>query len=198
MTFADLAVVTATLLAWGSLVPQIRKLARTGDVVGVSANWPAMGLVTNAAWTSYLLSQALWLAAPSTAVMVGFYALVLWMLHRSGASLLRPAAGGGVWAAGLTVVGLAGGWGTLGIVLGWSYAVQLSPQVWTAYRTWRPSGIAPGTWMLVTVEAALWWIYGWWFSDTPIMIYAAVGVTAGVLILVRYSVTRHRPVPAAA
>jgi uncharacterized protein with PQ loop repeat len=198
VTFADLAVVTATLLAWSSLVPQIRKLAKTGDIAGVSANWPAMGFVTNAAWTSYLLSQRLWLAAPSTAVMVGFYALVLWMLGRSGAALVKPAVAGAVWAAGLAVTGLVGGWGALGIVLGWSYAAQLSPQVWTAYRTWLPSGIAPGTWTLVTVEAALWWIYGWWFSDTPIMIYATVGMTAGILILIRYAATRRRTLPAPA
>ncbi|MEX1044273.1 MAG: PQ-loop domain-containing transporter, partial [Acidimicrobiia bacterium] len=76
MTLADVAVIAATVLAWWSLIPQIRKLIRTEDATGVSGTWPAIGLVSNAAWTAYLVSQALWAATPATTVMVFFYFVV--------------------------------------------------------------------------------------------------------------------------
>ena len=47
---ATIAVVVATILAGLSLIPQILKLVRTRDAAGVSSTWPAIGLVTNAAW----------------------------------------------------------------------------------------------------------------------------------------------------
>lgn len=192
MSLADVAVVVATLLSWVSLLPQIVKLARGRDASGVSATWPAIGLVSNAAWTAYLLAGRLWAAAPSTAVMVVFYALVLRYLHLSGLPLRRPLARGAAWAAALAAVGAAGGWPLFGIVLGWSYAVQLSPSVWTAYRTDRPTGVSPGTWALISFEGVLWGMYGWWNADTPIVVYAVVGAVTGILVLARHSATRRR------
>lgn len=54
MTFADVAALAATVLSGISLLPQIRKLVRTGDVRGISPTWPVFGMVTNAAWLAYL------------------------------------------------------------------------------------------------------------------------------------------------
>jgi hypothetical protein len=93
VTLADLAVITATVMAWWSLIPQIRKLLRTANPSGVSGTWPAIGLVSNAGWTAYLLSQQLWAAVPSTTVMVFFYAVVLRALHRTGVPLAQPSVG---------------------------------------------------------------------------------------------------------
>ncbi|NIP82166.1 MAG: hypothetical protein GWM90_24270, partial [Gemmatimonadetes bacterium] len=88
--------------------------------------------------------------------------LVLRYLHLSGLPLRGPLARGAAWVAVLAAVGAGGGWPLFGIVLGWSYAVQLSPSVWTAYRTDRPTGVSPGTWTLISVEGVLWGMYGWW------------------------------------
>lgn len=185
MTFADIAVIVATLLAWTSLVPQIVRLGRTGNANGVSTTWPAIGLVSNAAWTAYILSQELWAAAPSTAVMVIFYLLVFRALAGTGVRLGRPIARGVMWTLILAGTGIIGGWSALGLLLGWSYVIQLAPAVWSVYRTDRPTGVSAPTWILIVVEALLWGFYGWWFSDIPIIVYAAVGVVAGCTILVR-------------
>lgn len=56
---ATFALVVATVLAAVSLLPQILKLVRTGDPRGVSATWPAISLVTNAAWSVYLIQAGL-------------------------------------------------------------------------------------------------------------------------------------------
>ena len=185
MTLANSAVILATILAWWSLIPQIRKLLRTADPTGVSGTWPAIGAVSNAGWTAYLVSQGLWAAVPSTTVMVFFYLVVLRTLHKAG----LPLAGVVVRGVASTLVVLAayifGSWVVLGLVLGWAYVPQLAPAVWAAYRTPDPTGIAAGTWVLIGFEAALWMVYGALLDDTPVVIFGGVGVVAAVLILAR-------------
>lgn len=182
---ADAFVIIATLLAWTTLIPQIVKLARTGDPQGVSATWPFIGLVTNAAWTLYLWSQQLWAAMPSTAGMVFFYLLVIHYLRKADVSLGRPLGRGVGLTALLSALGSAFGWGGLGLVLGWSYAVQMSPAVWSTYRVTNPTGVSIPSWSLITIESGLWALYGWLLSDTPIVIFGLTGLVAGLAIVIR-------------
>jgi uncharacterized protein with PQ loop repeat len=191
VTPADLSVIAATLLAWISLVPQIVRLARTGDPTGVSTTWPAIGLVSNAGWTLYLLSRELWAAIPSTVVMVVFYGLVLRALARTGTRLDRSWGRGATWAALLGIAAAIGGMRGLGLVLAWSYVVQIAPAVRAVYAVGRPTGVSVATWLLIAAEAGLWGFYGWWFDDLPVMIYAAVGVLGGLAIVVRMAAIRR-------
>ena len=185
MTLADAAVILATIMAWWSLIPQIRKLIRTADPSGVSGTWPAIGLVSNAGWTAYLWSQHLWAAVPSTSVMVVFYLIVLRTLRRAGLHLGAAVVRGILSIAVLVVTFALGSWGALGLVLGWAYVPQLAPAIWAAYRVSDPAGISAGTWALIGIEAVLWMVYGGLLSDAPVMIFGAVGVVAAALILVR-------------
>ncbi|MDX1449523.1 MAG: hypothetical protein R3246_10735 [Acidimicrobiia bacterium] len=185
MTLANLSVIAATVMAWWSLIPQIRKLIRTGDAAGVSGTWPAIGLVSNAGWTAYLVSQQLWAAVPSTSVMVFFYVVVIRAVHKTGAPI-RGAIVRGIYSVGVLGVTFAlGSWHALGLVLGWAYVPQLAPAVWSAYRSPDPSGVSSGTWALIGVEAALWVVYGVLLGDTPVVIFGSVGVVASILILAR-------------
>lgn len=189
MTLANLSVIAATVMAWWSLIPQIRKLIRTGNAAGVSGTWPAIGLVSNAGWTAYLVSQELWAAVPATTVMVFFFLVVIRTMHRAGV----PMAGAmlrGVYSIGVLIVTFVlGSWTALGLVLGWAYVPQLAPAVWAAYRTSDPSGVSSGTWALIGIEAVLWVVYGVLLSDGPVIIFGSVGVVASVLILLRVSAT---------
>jgi uncharacterized protein with PQ loop repeat len=194
VTLANLAVILATVLAWWSLIPQIRKLLRTSDPSGVSGTWPAIGLASNAGWTAYLLSQQLWAAAPATTVMVFFYAVVLRTLRKAGVPLTAPIARGVLSIVLLVAAYSLGSWTVLGLVLGWAYAPQLAPAVWAAYRTPDPTGISSGTWALIGFEAALWMVYGGLLGDTPVVIFGAVGVVVATLILARvWATVRLRP-----
>lgn len=191
MNLADAAVILATLLAVAFLLPQIVKLARTGNPEGVSSTWPALGAVTNAGWVAYLSSQHLWPSVPSAAIMVLFYTVILFYLAKAGRGLRSPIVRGIVWAGVLGLILRLGGWHTLGVVLGLAYVVQVTPSVWAAYRSPDPSGIAPSTWWLSVAGAALWMYYGWANADVPIMIFAVTSGVAAALILVRYFITRR-------
>lgn len=185
-TLASLAVVVATILGVTALIPQIVKLVRTGDAAGISGTWPAIGLVSNAAWSAYLIQAGLWPASISTSSMIGFYALVLWGLRRAGAPLRRPAVRGVVWGAVLGMITAGAGWFVLGTVLGFSQFIQMAPAIWTAYGTDIPSGISAVTWWISGIEGMLWGYYGWYHGDVPVMIFAATFVTTAGLMLARY------------
>src|SRR5690554_5969126 len=192
---ATIAVVLATILAGLSLVPQILKLVRTRDAAGVSATWPAIGFVTNAAWCAYLLQAGLWPASISTMLMVVFYSVVMWGLARAGRSLGGSIARGVLWTATLVAITAVGGWLALGTVLGFSQFLQVAPAIITAYRTARPTGIAPATWWIAGSEGLLWGYYGWFHGDVPIMIFAATYATTSALMLIRYYIVVRQPSP---
>ncbi len=188
----DLAALAATLLAVGGLWPQILRLVRTGDVAGVSITWATLGVATNGAWFAYALHEELWFAAPCTVAMMCFYSALGVALARHGVAPGRPVVVAGAWAILMAVIGAVGGWAALGIVLGVAYAVQVAPSVWSAYRTWAPSGISPATWAISVVEIALWGTYGVAKRDPAVMTFAFTGVLAGGAILGRWYATRHR------
>ena len=189
---ANVAIIAATVLAASALIPQIAKLIRTQQPDGVSPTWAAFGVVTNTTWAVYLTSQALWLALPAVVMVVTGYAATLVLLHRLRAGTRTSIPLGVGWALTLTTIGAIGGWTVLGTVLGFSYGVQVSPGIWTAYRTYRPDGISPATWWILLIEALLWGYYGWWHADTPLMIFAVVAALASVAMLARYGATRRR------
>lgn len=183
---AAAALVMATVLATVSLIPQIIKLVRTTDPAGVSATWPAIGGVTNAAWSAYLIHQGLWPASISTSLMVVFYGATLWALRRAGTSLTTPLLRGVAWCAALALLTWGTGWLVLGTVLGFAQFLQVAPALFTAYRTRLPSGISPATWWIAGSEGTLWGYYGWFHADVPIMIFAITYVTTAALMLGRY------------
>lgn len=194
MTLPDAAALVATVLSGISLLPQIRKLLRTGDVRGISPTWPVFGMVTNAAWLAYLAAEGLWAALASPLLMVVLYGVVVGALVRLDVPLARGAARGTAWGATLLAVYVLGGWPGLGLLLGWSYALQVAPQVAAAYRSDHPAGIAPATWVVAVGETGLWGYYGLARGDVPVATFGAIGVSAAVLILGRYvAVVAHAP-----
>jgi uncharacterized protein with PQ loop repeat len=192
MLIADTAAVVATLLAIVTLIPQVTKLWRTRNAEGVSATWATLGTVSNGAWTAYLLSQALWLAVPSTAVMAVFYLITVLLIGRAGRPTRTAVVLGTAGALLLVAAGLVGGWPGLGLVLGVSFGVQATPSVWTAFRTWAPRGISPGTWQLILIEGLLWLVYGAGHGDRAIVVFGILSSIASALMLGRYYTTRHR------
>ncbi len=190
-TLANIAIVAATTMTVVFLVPQMVKLIRTRDSAGVSGTWPALGFVVNVGWFLYMVEQQLWVAVLAPVVTFVSYAVILWALWRTGRELRSSYVRGLVLTVLLFVVGITGGWGSLGVALGLSYGIQLAPSIWTAYRTTDPSGISPGTWSIGLAEAVLWGVFGFFHADVGIITFSVVGITGSVLMLVRYYSSRQ-------
>jgi uncharacterized protein with PQ loop repeat len=177
--------VVATVFAVPQFLPQLLAVWRTGDTAGVSWTWAALTSVSNGGWIVYFGQSRLWTAlVPATAatVLAGFLALLLARRDRVPGRGAAIVAG---WAALLGLAWAIAGRVGLGTVLIVSFILQVTPSVWTAYRTARPSGVSRGTWLLILAELFCWGVYGLHIGDPRLIVLGWTGVAASVLVLVR-------------
>ncbi|MGW6200175.1 PQ-loop domain-containing transporter [Kribbella sp. NPDC055110] len=188
----DLLPIAAACFGIPQYLPQILKLRRTGDTAGVSWSWATLTSINNAAWFGYFLASGYWTASlPSTAAATLAGTLSV-MLVRRGA--LNPRAVGWIagWAGLLAVGAIVGGRIGLGTLLAAASIVQVTPSLWTAYRTARPTGISSGTWALVLGELSCWLVFGLSNADVRLTTLGATGVLASLLMLARARATRRQ------
>ena len=182
----------AAILAVPQFLPQLARLRRTGETAGVSWSWAALTSVNNAAWAWYFALSGFWTAlvpAISATVLAGALAV---LLARSGSGVpRRPAALALAWTALLVAAAGLFGRAGLGTALIAAFLVQVTPSVWTAYRSDRTTGISVGTWLLILGELLCWGVFGVYRSDPRLTVLGTTGVAASLLVLAR--VVRPRP-----
>jgi hypothetical protein len=184
MDLIDALPIAAAVFAAPQFLPQLLGVRRTGDRAGVSWSWAALTSVGNAAWTVYFALSAMWTAlvpSISATVLAGVLAA---MLARDGVRL-RPAITVAGWTALLVAAWAVSGRAGLGTALAVSFVLQVTPSVWTAYRTRRPTGISRGTWLLILGELGCWGWYGLAESDPRLAVLGCTGVVASLLMLAR-------------
>jgi uncharacterized protein with PQ loop repeat len=193
----DYAPLAAAAFAIPQFLPQLLKLRATRDAAGVSWSWATLTSVNNGAWLVYFALSGYWTAlvpASSATLLAGALAT---MLALSGQAKARPALIIGGWAALLGAALTAAGRTGLGTLLTAAFVLQVTPSIWTAYRTDRPTGISHGTWMLILGELSCWTIFGVHSGDPRLTTLGFTGVAASVLMLARIRRTRGIPrVPA--
>jgi uncharacterized protein with PQ loop repeat len=181
----DYAPIAAAAFAIPQFLPQILKLRRTDDAAGVSWPWAALTSVNNAAWLAYFALSAYWTALMPSASATLLAGALATMLARRGQARARPAVLIGAWVALLAAAFAVAGRGGLGALLTAAFVLQVTPSVWTAYRTARPTGISQGTWLLILGELACWTTFGIHKSDPRLIILGLTGVAASLLMLAR-------------
>jgi uncharacterized protein with PQ loop repeat len=188
----DYAPIAAACFAVPEFLPQLRKLAVTGDAAGISWSWGVLTSVNNAAWLAYFTLSHYWTALiPSASATILATALAV-MLTRRGQARPRPAIVIGAWAALLTGAFALAGRAGLGTLLTVAFILQVTPSIWTAYRTARPTGIAAGTWLLILGELTCWLAFGVHKSDPRLVFLGTGGITSCALILVRICQTSRK------
>jgi uncharacterized protein with PQ loop repeat len=181
----DALPIAAAAFAIPQFLPQLLKLRASDDTAGVSWPWATLTSVNNAAWFGYFALSAYWAAlvpASSATLLAGGLAT---MLARRGRARARPAVLIGAWVALLAAAFTVAGHSGLGTLLTAAFVVQVTPSVWAAYRTARPSGISRGTWLLVFGELSCWATFGVHRSDPRLVVLGVTGVAASLLMLAR-------------
>ena len=201
------APIAAAGFAIPQFLPQIRKLRATGDSVGVSPSWAALTSVNNAAWIAYFTMARYWTAlVPSSSATLLAGTLAVMLLRRQqpgpqpgprpgpepGPQPGRAAALVGAWAVLLAAAGAACGRAGLGALLTVAFLLQVTPSVWTAYRTVLPTGISSGTWLLILGELTCWMIFGLHTADPRLITLGISGIIVSVLMLARIHRTTGR------
>lgn len=193
--FASLPLVAA-VLAVPQFLPQLARVRSAGTVAGVSWSWAALTSVNNAAWLGYFALSGFWTAivpAVSATALSGLLAVVL--ARRGGGAPKRPLVLTSVWAVALLVAGVAFGRAGLGSALAVAFLLQVTPSVWTVYRSRDTSGVSLGTWLLIFGELLCWGVFGVHEADPRLIVLGATGVTASLLILARVSWLRAGRAP---
>jgi hypothetical protein len=181
----DYLPIAAAVFAIPQFVPQLRKLRATDDTAGVSWSWATLTSVNNAAWFAYFAASAYWTAlvpASSATLLAGTLAI---MLGRRGQAKAWPAVLIGGWATLLVTGCVVAGRGGLGTLLTVAFILQVTPSLWTAYRTARLTGVAAGTWLLILGELSCWTIFGLHQADPRLLTLGLTGITASALMLAR-------------
>jgi hypothetical protein len=189
----DYLPIAAAAFAIPQFVPQIVRLRRTGDPAGVSWAWAALTSVNNAAWLVYFALAQYWTAlAPAISATVLASVLVTMLTLRLDVRL-RSAFIVCCWTALLVAALAVGGRAGLGTLLTGAFVFQVTPSIWAAYHTERPTGISRGTWMLIFAELSCWMTFGVYRSDPRLIVLGCTGVTASILMLARLRSTLRRP-----
>jgi uncharacterized protein with PQ loop repeat len=176
----------AAILAVPQFLPQLARLRRTGETAGVSWSWAALTSVNNAAWAAYFaMSGFLTALVPAISATVLAGALAVLLARRGDGVPRRPAALALAWTALLIAAAALFGRAGLGTGLIAAFLVQVTPSVWTAYRSDRTSGVAVGTWLLICGELLCWGVFGVYRSDPRLIALGATGVAASLLVLAR-------------
>ena len=185
--FASLPLVAA-VLAVPQFLPQLARVRGAATTAGVSWSWAALTSVNNAAWLGYFALSGFWTAivpAISATVLSGVLAIVL--ARRRGGMPKRPLMLASAWAALLLVAGVAFGRTGLGSALAIAFLLQVTPSVWTVYRSGDTAGVSRGTWLLIFGELLCWGVFGIHEADPRLIVLGATGVTASLLVLARVS-----------
>lgn len=188
-------VVVATVLGSWMAFPQARRIARTRRVDGVSATWIGVSLVINGWWLTYGLVAGVWALIPVSIISLLLYGVMAWFFVLSVGRAAIPGLALGVFGLGMLPLPflLIGGWALAGVAVGLSYGVQLLPAVVASLRTSALSGVSSTTWIIASVEAVLWLVYGLGVDDVALTLAGLVGVVMASVILLRLAVTGHRP-----
>ncbi|WP_083933104.1 PQ-loop domain-containing transporter [Kribbella catacumbae] len=166
-------------------LPQILKLRLTQDTAGLSWPWAALTSLNNAAWLAYFLLSHYWTASIPSSAAATLAGTVAVMLARRGLVTTRAAILVGGWAVLLVTSYAVAGRAGLGTLLAAASIIQVTPSIWTAYRTARPTGISRGTWLLLLGELSCWTVFGLYQSDARLISLGITGVIASLLMLAR-------------
>ena len=178
----------AACLAVPQFLPQLARVRRSGTMTGVSWSWAALTSVNNAAWLAYFVLSGFWTAlvpAISATLLSGQLAVVL--ARRSGGMPKGPMVLVSAWAVVLLSAAAAFGRTGLGSALAVAFALQVTPSVWTVYRSIDTAGVSRGTWLLIFGELFCWGIFGIHEADPRLIALGATGVAASLLVLARVS-----------
>jgi len=158
----------------------------------VSISTTALSVASEVGWLIYLAGERLWPALPEAVLTMVVNLVLTVSLLRAGAEWAIGAAAAGAW--GIVLIGgrVVGGPPAIAVLLSVTYAVQLVPAVWTAWRVWCPTGVSASAWAGRFIQSALWSGYGLMRDDPPLVTLGAIGSVASAVVLTRFVVTRAR------
>ena len=174
----------AALLGVVTGVPQVVRLLRSPDASGLSYPSAVLGVLSSSSWLTYglLLLDPAQLVANVPGLGCAVVTAVL-CARRLGLPLRGAVAAALVWVPVLLAAHRVGGASAVGVVATAVSLVKMLPQVRTVLRREPLHGLAPATFVLTQVSAALWAVYGLATLQGSVVVCSSVtAVLAGVVL----------------
>jgi hypothetical protein len=119
------------------------------------------------------------------------------LARRGGGVPKRPMVLVSVWAVVLLTATAVFGRAGLGSALAAAFLLQVTPSVWTVYRSKDTAGVSRATWLLILGELLCWGVFGIHEADPRLIVLGASGVVASLLVLTRVSLAAAQGAPGA-
>ncbi len=182
------------LVAIGVSVPQFVRLWRGGTAAGVSLPAVLNSAISFLAWTMYALWIGdTWLIA-SSAVGLPFAAataVAAWWFTAQRTGLWLSA----VWVAvllGSCAIQAVSGWELVRLTVGASIGWLVVPAVVQAWRSHDVSGLAAGSWWVLSAEGILFLGYGLGRGVGASVVYGLVAMAGSAAVLARLALGDRR------
>lgn len=171
-----------TLLGLVRAMPQLVRLLRAREALGVSVDTAATTAICSFSWALYgVLTDQFYFSLASGLTGLIFTLIALFAL-RFGRTIkeLKVAP---MWFAVLLLAWAVAGKNGLGAVLAVSVLVANLPQLWLAYKESDLTDLSLETWSISTVEGLTWLAYALLRQDLAVVVSTIFQVTTSGLIV---------------
>jgi uncharacterized protein with PQ loop repeat len=171
-----------TILGLFRAMPQLFRLVRAKEAFGVSVDTAATSAICSFSWVIYgVLTEQFFFSLSSG--LTGFiFTLITLFALRFGRQVkelkVTP-----IWFIVLLLAGVIFGKNGLGLVLSISVLISNVPQLWLAYKENNLADLSLGTWLISTVEGAIWLTYAILQQDIAIIVSAFFQATTSGMIV---------------
>ena len=193
MTILSLLGALGTVIGLVRAIPQLVKLLRVRESLGVSVDTAATSALVSFGWATY----GVWTHQPYVTFATGasgiIFALVTGFALRFGRQV-REFRIAPVWMGVLVLGCCFAGVGWLGLVLPVSVLAANVPQIWIAHKEADLADLSLGTWMLSMGDGLVWGLYTLFHYDGAIRVFALFQLTtSGMIVAMKLARGRKRP-----
>ncbi|WP_432543257.1 SemiSWEET family transporter [Kineococcus sp. SYSU DK002] len=167
-------------------VPQVLRLLKDPDATGLSYSSAVLGVLSAGTWLSYgvALRDPAQLVANVPGLACAVVTVVL-AARRLGLRLSTAAVAVAAWTPVVVAAFAVGGAAAAGALGTAVSLVKMLPQIRTVVRREPLHGLAPATFVLTQVSAALWTVYGLALGQVSVVVCSAVTVVLAGVVLSR-------------
>lgn len=171
-----------TLLGLVRAAPQLSRLVKAQEALGVSLDTAATSSFVSFGWAAYGLLTGQPFVSLATGCSGIIFGLIALLALRFGRKLnefrIAP-----VWLVVLLLAGGLSGKNGLGLVLPVSVLAANLPQIWIAWREGDLADLSLGTWLFSIADGLVWGSYAFLRQDADILTYGIFQLVSSGLIV---------------
>jgi uncharacterized protein with PQ loop repeat len=185
MNITSLLGTGGTILGLLRALPQLVRLLRAREALGVSVDTAATSAVCSFSWVAYgILTDQFYFSLASG--LTGLICVLITLFALRFGRQVKELKVAPLWFTVLLLAGVIAGKNGLGLVLAISVLVANLPQLRVAYQESNLAHLSLGTWSISTIEGLIWLTYALLQQDLAIIVSAFFqALTSGLIVALK-------------